>query len=48
MRFAQLLSSHLTPEWRAHYIDYKGLKSLIYKIVSSDWTKKDDHGMLVY
>lgn len=26
MRFAQHLSSHLTPEWRKHYIDYEVIR----------------------
>lgn len=33
MRFAQHLSSHLTPEWRKHYIDYDDLKKRIYEMV---------------
>lgn len=33
MRFAQHLSSHLTPEWRKHYIDYDDLKRRIYEMV---------------
>lgn len=35
MRFAHHLSSHLTPEWRNHYIDYDDLKRRIYKIVGT-------------
>lgn len=33
MKFAHHLSSHLTPEWRKHYIDYENLKERIYKMV---------------
>ncbi|XP_019862278.1 PREDICTED: xenotropic and polytropic retrovirus receptor 1 homolog, partial [Amphimedon queenslandica] len=42
MKFSHILFSHLTPEWRAHYIDYDALKVLVYKMVSQDWTKKDE------
>lgn len=42
MRFAQTLSSHLTPEWRKHYIDYDRLKKKIYEMVGR--TPKDDGG----
>lgn len=42
MRFAQHLSSHLTPEWRIHYMNYEALKKLVYQMVSCDWTKEDD------
>lgn len=33
MRFAHHLSSHLTPEWRKHYIDYDNLKGRIYEMI---------------
>lgn len=33
MRFTEHLSSHLTLEWRKHYINYETLKKLIYEIV---------------
>ena len=33
MRFARHLVSHLTPEWRKHYIRYYELKKLIYAMV---------------
>ena len=36
MRFAHHLSSHLTPEWRKHYIDYDNLKRRVYKIVGRE------------
>lgn len=36
MRFAHHLSSHLTPEWRKHYIDYDDLKGRVYKIVGKE------------
>ena len=79
MKFSHILFSHLTPEWRAHYIDYdvrafpllfrarrgqflvfvsfsfiiiiitdsffQKLKVLVYKMVSQDWTKRDDDGL---
>lgn len=35
MRFAHHLSSHLTPEWRSHYIDYEDLKERLYKMVGA-------------
>ena len=33
MRFARRLISHLTPEWRNHYIHYDELKVKIYEMV---------------
>jgi SPX domain protein involved in polyphosphate accumulation len=33
MRFTQTLTSHLTPEWRKHYIDYESLKKMIYAMI---------------
>ena len=33
MRFSSHLSSHLTPEWKKHYIDYEGLKKMVYDMV---------------
>lgn len=33
MRFSQRLSSHLTPEWRKHYVKYEHLKGIIYEMV---------------
>ncbi len=33
MRFFNHLTSHLTPEWRQHYIDYGDLKGRIYQMV---------------
>ena len=33
MRFARHLVSHLTPEWRKHYIRYYELKKQIYAMV---------------
>ena len=33
MRFAHHLSSHLTPEWRKHYIDYDDLKRRVYEMI---------------
>ncbi|XP_048415006.1 xenotropic and polytropic retrovirus receptor 1 homolog [Stegostoma tigrinum] len=30
MKFAQHLSAHLTPEWRKQYIEYEGLKKMLY------------------
>ena len=29
MKYGQYLESKILPEWREHYIDYKGLKDLI-------------------
>ncbi len=43
MRFAQHLSSHLTPEWRKHYIDYDKLKKMIYEMVG-EAVPVDDEG----
>lgn len=36
MRFAHHLSSHLTPEWRKHYIDYDDLKGRVYGMVGKE------------
>lgn len=33
MRFTEHLSSHLTLEWRKHYINYETLKKMIYELV---------------
>ena len=41
MRFTHTLSSHLTPEWRKHYIDYENLKGRIYKMIGE--TPKEDN-----
>ena len=38
MRFARHLSSHLTPEWRKHYIDYDDLKRRVYEMVGKENT----------
>lgn len=35
MKFAQTLSSHVTPEWRTQYIRYDELKSMIYEALDS-------------
>ena len=51
MRFAHHLSSHLTPEWRNHYIDYDDLKGRIYKMVGTAPPKtqeEEDNCKLVY
>lgn len=42
MRFAHHLSSHLTPEWRKHYIDYDDLKRRIYEMVGKEVFKGED------
>ncbi len=34
MRFARRLTSHLTPEWRKHYVRYDELKKKVYDIVN--------------
>ena len=31
MKFGEQLSSHLTPEWRKQYINYEGLKNMLYE-----------------
>ena len=36
MKFASHLTSHLTPEWRKQYIDYEGLKKMVYKMVGQE------------
>lgn len=46
MRFAHHLSSHLTPEWRKHYIDYNDLKGRIYQMVGKQVVKEGDLGNL--
>ena len=42
MKFAQHLSSHLTPEWRKHYIDYESLKKRIYEMVGKQVKQGDE------
>lgn len=45
MKFGEELSSHLTPEWRKQYIDYKALKTLLYQGLEGraiDGTPTDD------
>lgn len=42
MRFAHHLSSHLTPEWRKHYIDYDELKERIYEMVGKKVVRGDE------
>lgn len=42
MRFAHHLSSHLTPEWRKHYIDYDELKGRIYEMVGKKVVSGDE------
>ena len=45
MRFSQRLISHLTPEWRKHYIQYEKLKRMIYDITGQPLnTSGDDDG----
>ena len=46
MRFAHHLSSHLTPEWRKHYIDYDDLKRRIYEMVGKEAVKEEGLGNL--
>lgn len=36
MRFAHHLSSHLTPEWRKHYINYDDLKKRVYQMIGKE------------
>ena len=43
MKFAQLLSSQLTPEWRQYYIDYEGLKKCIYVMTDSRGLMFQEH-----
>ncbi|KRY00078.1 Xenotropic and polytropic retrovirus receptor 1 -like protein, partial [Trichinella pseudospiralis] len=35
MKFAEHLSTHLTPEWRKQYIQYELLKAMLYEMVES-------------
>ncbi|OZC05542.1 hypothetical protein X798_07484, partial [Onchocerca flexuosa] len=42
MKFGEQLSSHLTPEWRKQYIDYEGLKSMLYEIMAELPTEPED------
>ncbi|VDK81198.1 unnamed protein product [Onchocerca ochengi] len=42
MKFGEQLSSHLTPEWRKQYIDYEGLKSMLYEIMADLPTEPED------
>lgn len=44
MRFAQHLSSHLTPEWRKNYIRYDELKKMIYRMVGESAAKPAEKG----
>ena len=44
MRFAQHLSSHLTPEWRKNYIRYDELKKMIYQMVGESAVKAAEKG----
>ncbi|CDQ65550.1 unnamed protein product [Oncorhynchus mykiss] len=30
MKFAEHLSSHITPEWRKQYLQYEAFKSMLY------------------
>ena len=46
MRFSSHLSSHLTPEWKKHYIDYDSLKKIVYSMVGhSPVEELDDAGV---
>ena len=42
MRFTEHLSSHLTLEWRKHYINYELLKKMIYEIVGEEEPSGDE------
>lgn len=42
MRFAHHLSSHLTPEWRKHYIDYDDLKRRVYEMIGKKPQAEDE------
>ncbi len=41
MKFARRLISHLTPEWRNHYIHYEELKVKIYDMVNKSCHKTE-------
>jgi len=42
MRFSHRLSSHLTPEWRKHYVQYDKLKKMIYEMTGQPLNTSDD------
>jgi len=44
MRFSSHLSSHLTPEWKKHYIDYDSLKKMVYSIIDQVPVEEPDDG----
>ncbi len=46
MRFSSHLSSHLTPEWKKHYIDYDGLKKMVYAMVGHSSAADQEDGDL--
>jgi len=47
MRFAIHLISHLTPEWRKHYVHYEVLKKKVYEMVDLK-SPSDDNGISYY